>query len=165
MVANATPLAGLHCIVHAFAADDTAPTAGTAFGEITSIGDLAITRDIAEWHEHQDDWMKKLATLLSVDDVEIEAVFIGADTDQIAIRTAFLSGAAGNYGITYAPKNSYVDGTLARFSAIVATYARMSPQDDKVMIKFSFAITGELQEETLVMPPVMPPGQNENTGG
>ena len=93
--------------------------------------------------------MRKLATTLSADDVEFEAVFVGSEAQQIAIRAAMISGAQGHYGITYAPKGSYTTGTISRFIAVVSSYGRMAPIDDKVAIKFTLAIHDAVTEAAL----------------
>lgn len=149
MPENTTPLAGVHCVLHRFVAADTEPTAATAVAQLTAVGDIDISREMDEYHVYQDEWMRKLATTLSAGSVEFEAVFIGSDEDQTAVRAGLLSGVSAFYGVSYAPKGVYDSGTLTKFSAIIGNYARMAPLDGKVAIKFTAEITGPVTDSVL----------------
>ncbi len=131
------------------AAADTEPAAATAVAELTNIGDLEVTREMAEYHTYQDDWMKKVATTLSVSDLEFEGVFIGSDADQIALEAQLTSGTLSHFAITYAAKGDYDNGKISRLQAYVSSWARMAPQDDKVAVKFTLCVSGGVTHAAL----------------
>ena len=149
MAKTTTPIAGLHCVLHRLALATTIPVAGTAVAQLTSIGDLEITRDTDEYHTYQDEWMKKIATTLSAGSMEFEAVYYGDDDDQAALRTALTAGTINHYAITYTPKADYANGIKSVFQGIVTNFSRMSSIDAKVMVKFTLDITGPITETEL----------------
>ena len=149
MAKTTAPIAGLHCILHRLATAATAPAAGTAVAQLTSIGDLEITRDTDEFHTYQNAWMQKIATTLSAGAMEFEAVYYGNDDDQDDLRTALTAGTINHYAITYTPAAAYTNGIKSVFQGIVTNFSRMSSIDAKVMVKFTLDITGEITEAEL----------------
>ncbi len=144
-----TPISGLHCVLHRMTDATTDPATTTAIAELTAIGDLEVTREMADYHTYQDEWQHKVATTLSVSDLEFESVFLGSDADQVALEAQVTSGTKTHFAITYGTKGDYDNGKISRFQAFVSSWARMAPLDDKVMVKFTLSVDGGVTHATL----------------
>lgn len=114
----------------------------TAVASVLSIGEIGVSRETIDvtTFDSADDYKQYIGSKLKdAGEFTLELLWDSADAQQTALEAKINDVLASNYTIDWSNDGA----TKASFSAVVTSYSKATPMEDKVSQSFNFKLSGK----------------------